>query len=172
MGHPKGLLSVGQDSLIRTQVSQLAQTCEQTIIVLGSHADSYQAHLKGCEVELIHNSSWEHQDMRHSILLGIRDQNDTQRVIIIPIDTPPIPVDLLERIAHCEHCCVGHKGRYGHPVMASAGWLKCALSEGILSDSVQHLPLLETEWSGARARLNTREDWQQYFATEPLPFSL
>ena len=172
MGHPKGLLSIGQDSLIRTQVSQLAETCEQTIIVLGSHADSYQAHLKHCDVELVHNSSWEHQDMRHSILLGIRNQNDAQRVLVIPIDTPPIPIDVLADITRYDRCCVGHKGRYGHPVMASAGWLRRALSEGTLADSVQQLPLLETEWPGARARLNTQEDWQDFFATEPLPFPL
>ena len=170
MGHPKGLLSVGQDSLIRTQLSQLARTCEQTIIVLGSHADSYRAHLGGCEVELRYNASWKHQDITHSILLGILDQNDTQRIIVIPIDTPPIPVDVLEKMAQYDCCCVGYKARYGHPVMATAGWLRGTLSKGTLADSVRHLPLLNTEWSGARVPLNTRMDWHAYFATEPAPY--
>lgn len=161
MGRPKALLPWKTATVIEAHIHAYVAAGYRVRIVLGSQRDLIQPYTRGAEVVV--NENWAVTEMRHSALLGINGLLDHIRVAVLPVDTPPLDTKLLTASHNWRiPAVVSHYNTPGHPLVASVGWLKEALSKAPLNEHLKEMNRIDVQDSATIETWNTPEEWRRY----------
>lgn len=162
MGQPKALLPVGGRPLLVHHVDALSRRCERVLVVQG--ATSVQP-VAPNEVEVITNPLWARTGPAESLKLALCRLAPDARVVVTPVDVPPVPLQALDALlAAGPPAVLCHRNRPGHPVLVEAR-AEALLHPGTLREVTAHAQQVETPWGGCLLNLNTPADWQAWLAT-------
>ena len=99
-----------------------------------------------------------------------RDRSPTSHVIITPVDTPPVPVSVLDQLLLVSPPAVPtHDDTSGHPVVGIAAEIRTALQSGTLRDALAKACRVEVEWPDTIMGFNTPEAWESWLASRTPP---
>ena len=168
LGFPKALADLDGRPLLQAHLEGLLAVCTSARVVTGAHAGLLRPHLGRAEER--HNPDWSRSEMRHSILCGLEGLPAGDRVLLLPVDSPPQEPALLRLLLGAEPpAALGHRGRKGHPVSAEAGWLRKAARTGPLRAALEHAVMVSGPPS-CLLNLNSPADWQAWRGEPPLPW--
>lgn len=158
MGFPKALIKYGESSLMSLHIDTLLTCCQFVRVVTGAHAEQLREYIG--KAEEYHNVNWASTEMRHSILIGLDGLDAATLVVLTPIDTLPLRPEILKKlITKTPPAVVAHQGKRGHPVLATAGWLRMALQKAPLNQMLNHAELVEAD-QDILLNFNYAEDWK------------
>jgi len=127
MGYPKGLLSVGDTTLIEFQIKRfLKMGGVEIIVVVGKEHTLYKKCLESYKVILVENLNIDAGPF-YSVTLGVKAASNNS-VLILPVDVPLATKDEMEQIFQCrgDGVIAQHfetkKG--GHPLLIRESVLK------------------------------------------------
>ena len=120
MGFPKALLDLGGETFLDRLIGLFAQFCEQTVVVLGHHADRIRAGVQRDSSEFVVNRDPERGQLT-SLQAGLAAlRPDVDQVFFTPVDYPGIrsaTVQGVVAVAGDTIVVPEYNGRHGHPVL-------------------------------------------------------
>jgi len=167
MGTCKALLQhPGGTSMLEAHVLAFSRHCESVVVVAGADAEAIRAELPtGCQ--LVENPAWETTDPYHSLKLGLSGVASS-RVLVTPVDTPPVlQPDLEKLLSQHTTSVLCWQGKPGHPVLLHPNVLERIKTgerpSGGLQDLLRDVQHVEASGSGVLANWNTPEQWQSWY---------
>jgi CTP:molybdopterin cytidylyltransferase MocA len=138
-------------------------------VVIGSHADEVTAVLPP-GLEIIENRDWALTQTRDSLRIGLKGIPPDARVVVTPVDTPPVTARVLDALLAVEGPAVPqHRGQPGHPVVVQAGPARVALANGTLRDHTATAKHISVEEPRVLLGFNTPEEWTAWAGTYSSP---
>lgn len=132
MRFPKGALLVGGATLLSIQCDTLFRVVDRTVVVLGWSAGLVARGLPP-GIELISAPEWWRGSQGDSVRLALEGLPGCTRLLVQPVDVPPVSSAVLEALLRCDGSAVPyHAGRPGHPVLLAEPEL------GRLREAVPH----------------------------------
>ena len=137
-GSPKMLAEVsGEPLLLRSARVFLDAGFDETVVVLGAHADTLASVIRHLPVRIVLNGDW-HAGMFSSVRAGLRELDPSaERVAVSPADLPGLSAADVKRVLAAslmtseEVLTVPVCGvRRGHPLVFSTRWAPRILSWG------------------------------------------
>ena len=165
MGSPKALLQLdAETTLLEAHVRALEARCSRIVVVVGAHphvADSLAR-----RVLTVHNPRWAQTGPVESLALGLQ-QLDPGRVLVAPVDTPPVSPRDLALLARSEESAVlAWEGQPGHPVLLdevlAAALRKGPLPRGGLAERLAGARQVPSDRRECTWNLNTPEEWSAW----------
>ena len=164
MGQDKALLVLDGRPLVLHHIDAFAPWCQQTLVVLGAHAEKISACLPP-SVQTVHNPEWATTGPAESLLLALA-HTDAVHAWVTPVDTPPAPSEVLSALAATQAPCVPtHQGLPGHPVRLDLKATRAALPGMTLRDVLATSRTVEVAWPGTLLNLNTPSEWATWCTT-------
>lgn len=119
MGHPKALLPLGGEPIVRRHVRALAAVACRVVVVTGGHADLVRAALPPeLPVAIVHNDRWQQTWPLDSLALALRSLPLAAPLLVSPVDVlPPSPETLARLLASAPPAVPVCQGQRGHPVL-------------------------------------------------------
>ena len=125
MGAFKPMLPFGKTTISRHIISMFQEFgLEPIVVVTGYRAEELKNHLAGTGVRFTDNEQFKETQMFDSIKIGIRAiQDECERLILMPVDTPAIRPETFWRVLQTEAPVVRttYLGKPGHPIMMDSG---------------------------------------------------
>ncbi|MBX2844541.1 MAG: nucleotidyltransferase family protein [Flammeovirgaceae bacterium] len=179
LGQPKQLLKLGNESLLRKiSKNALDSAAGNVVVVLGSNAEKIKSELKGLNLHIVFNKSWE-QGMSTSINIGLEKQLEDlpatlSGVLFLVCDQPFVSSALINNLLSAylktKKGIIGSKyqsGTIGVPVLFSSEYFPNLLdlkgNEGarkiIKSNTadVSEIPFLKGDLD-----IDTISDWESF----------
>jgi CTP:molybdopterin cytidylyltransferase MocA len=117
MRFPKGALRIGGRSLLSSQCDALFREVDRVVVVLGWGAALVARDLRQ-EVTRIVAVDWWRGSQADSVRLGLQQLPGCTRLLVQPVDVPPVSPAVLQALLTCQHSTVPyHRGQPGHPVL-------------------------------------------------------
>jgi molybdenum cofactor cytidylyltransferase len=117
MRFPKGALLVRGGSLLSSQCDTVFRAVDRTVVVLGWGAGLVAKDLSP-DVERIVAPCWWCGTQGDSVRLALQALPGCSRLLVQPVDVPPVSPRVLEVLLRSEHSAVPlYRGRPGHPVL-------------------------------------------------------
>ena len=166
MGTPKGLLSLGDRTLIESHIQAMRPFAGSVIVVLGAAREQYRAVIPN-DVIICTNLEWTRTEQAESVKIALASSIQIELAWLVPVDTTPAKKGTLEAlIAHGAPAVpVDARGRRGHPAFLGQEQLAMLRSEvpnggvrTLLSRATEVLvddPLIAMNF-------NTPADWATY----------
>jgi CTP:molybdopterin cytidylyltransferase MocA len=180
MGRPKAWLEVpgwapranGRATrLIEAHIACLRRRCARVIAVLG---DPAMNEALPADVEVVWNPEWATTHPSDSLALALATLPSEARVVVTPVDAPPVPIDVLDQLLATDAPAVPtHDGHWGHPVVLEAGLICHALAETNLRQALeaQGARTVDVAWPGTLLNFNTPRDWTAWLADRLSPMN-
>lgn len=160
MGQPKALLLWRGAPLALRHVEALQGACSRVRVVLGGHGDAIDAVLPAA-VERVWNHRWAETGMSESLALALEDLPEDAVALVTPVDLPPAPREVLERLLQAGAPAVPTvHGEDGHPVLIQVGVTRVGLRQERLDAVLRGARRVEVNWRGALVNANTVEQWE------------
>lgn len=175
MGAFKPLLPFDGATVIARCIANLrAAGAADVVVVTGYRAEELTAHLRGCDVTLVHNPHYAETQMFDSLCLGLRAlPEDCKAILLTPGDVPLVKPETVRALlaAGAGFACPVCAGRRGHPVALDAAYRSALLEytgEGGLRGAVAALGIpvteVEVDDAGMPLDLDTPEDYKTALA--------
>jgi CTP:molybdopterin cytidylyltransferase MocA len=150
--------------MVLAHVQALGTRCAPVLVVTGAHHDTLMAALGDAAIT-VHNPDWQTTGPIDSLRCALKAVQSA-RVVVTPVDTPPVlPGDLQRLLDHPAPAALCHGGQPGHPICLDAALIQriCAaepLPEGLRSLGV--LPLVEASTPEVLISWNTPKSWEEW----------
>lgn len=172
MGTPKGLLPLGDSTLIEHHISAMRPYSASITVVLGAAHQLLRARLP-TDITTCINSNWATTEQADSLRVGLGAGIRHQRAWLVPVDTPPATEDTLQRLLArgAPAIPVDSRGRSGHPALLGhvqlARLREQAPSGGVRSllESASEVPVADPL---VAMNFNTPDDWAAYLDARKL----
>lgn len=161
MGRPKALLEIDGNTLVRAHVEALAGVCDVVIVVVnGTVQVDVPAH-----VHVVVNADGNAQ-MIDSLRLALAGC-DAERVVVTPVDVPPVSRDTLARLLEAGPPAVpiDANGERGHPVLIgrpAMDAIRAGSVEGGLRTLLLDATLVKVEDPDVARDFDDPESWASY----------
>ena len=165
MGTPKALLQLdAKTTLLEAHVQALEACCPRIVVVVGAYPEVTDS--LGGRVSTVHNPRWAETGAVESLQLALR-QLDPSRVLVAPVDTPPVSSRDLALLARCEQSAVlAWQGQPGHPVLLdetlAAALREGPLPQGGLTERLTGAHQVSSDRRECTWNLNTPEEWSNW----------
>ena len=165
MGTPKALLPLNEETtLLEAHVEALEAYCPRIVVVVGAHPDV--AISLGERVTTVRNRRWAETGPVESLQLALQ-QLSSSRVLVAPIDTPPVSALDLASLSRCEQSAVlAWEGQPGHPVLLdealAASLREGPLPRGGLAERLSGVQQVSSDRQECTWNLNTPEEWSAW----------
>ena len=157
MGRHKALLDWQGQPIIAAHCETMAQVCGRVIVVLGASAEEIRTRIPE-HVDVRINPRWAETQMADSLRIGLHGVNGP--CLVTPVDTPPAPTEILERIIKPKPPVVPcFRGQDGHPVWVDASRTHRSLADQTLSEVLRTAPRISVTWPDCILSWNTPEEW-------------
>jgi len=161
MGEPKARMNLTDgEPLIREHIERFLGFCKEVRVSTGGHREAIQPLLQGATE--VFCPQWQTEEMRHSILHTIHGLNSEDKVLITPVDCPPMAMNLIARLCASEPtAALGHGSQPGHPLLTDVKTLQMVLGTHPLHQVSKNATLIE---AGPEAilNINTPADWDLF----------
>lgn len=129
MGRCKALLPLDGRPLVAHHVQALATHCE-VVVLTGADAAAVQ---HAVDVRCVHNPDWASTGPLDSLRVGLRAFPQAERVVVSPVDVPPVRDEALSRLLSATGSAVpvGPDGVAGHPVLLAGAELARVRREAV-----------------------------------------
>ena len=115
----KPLLCLGGKTMIERTTDMLRSAgASRIVVVTGCRGEALKRHLDAPDVGFVRNGQYESTRMFDSVLLGLKELADFDRILVTPADVPLVRRTTLEKLAdtRLDAAVPVYKNRRGHPV--------------------------------------------------------
>lgn len=159
MGQPKALLPWRGAPLAVGHVAALQAVCGRVRVVLGGHGEAIDVVLPEA-VERVWNLRWAETGMAESLALALEDLPERAQALVTPVDLPPAPREVLERLLEAGAPAVPTvDGQDGHPALIEVGRIRAGLRAERLDLLLRGARRVEVGWRGVAVNANTAAEW-------------
>jgi molybdenum cofactor cytidylyltransferase len=168
MGSPKALLQIGGISLIEAHIEVLLSVCSEVVVVVGAHKNEISPLCERARVRVVVNENWADSDSLESLKVGIGVLSVVDRVVVTPVDAPPVRISDLRALVDGEVPAVlSWQGVHGHPVIIGEAEVQHMFTNevsGGLRSLMSRVRLVPAGAADILCNLNTPELWGSYLA--------
>jgi CTP:molybdopterin cytidylyltransferase MocA len=150
--------------MVLAHVQALETRCAPILVVTGAHHDALVEAIGDAAI-VVYNPDWQTTGPIDSLRCALQGVGSA-RVVVTPVDTPPVLSGDLERLLHHPApATLCHGGQPGHPICLDAAFLQRIRKGEPLPDGLRSLgvlPGVEASTPEVLLSWNTLKSWEEW----------